>query len=237
MNWTLIVLLAVAGFLLIRYGKGLLAAIGKLMKDNAVVFATVIVVFIVALLVIVMFQPQVLVGPSGVFGSALKGAKAEANLKTAVLDPRDNPDVWSNRGLAQRVAIEYQLATARNQAEISVAEADRLSHLPKGHPDRALWDKVGMDPAAGSLPPAVQVSKNTIGEIAKNAGDELHKIDLNATEASLSKPLGMAPTGAEQWIRSLYDLPKGFVLSIGLILAILVVGLAFSKFARSVLRP
>lgn len=239
MNWIFIAFLVVTGFILFRYGKGLLASVGKLLKDNTAAFATVIVVCVVAILVVVMFQPQVLVGPSGIFGSNLRGSKAEANLKVAILDPADDPSIWKNQtaqAAAEAVASEYQLATAKNKAGISAAEADRLSHLPKGHPERALWDAAGMDPATGSLPPSVQVSKNTVGEIAKNAGDELHKIDLDATETSLSKPLGSAPAGSEQWVRSLYDLPKGLVLSIGLVIILIVTGLVFSKVARSVLR-
>lgn len=236
MNWFFIAFLAVAGFLLIRYGKSLLGAIGKLLKDNVAALATVLVVFIVAILVVVMFQPQVLIGSSGIFGSNLKGSRAEANLKAAILDPTDNPAVWKNQtaqAAAEAVASEYQLEVARNKAGISAAEAERLCRLPKGDPQRALWDKAGVDPCTASLPAGLQGS---VREVVKTTGEVASGIDLNATEASLTEPLGTAPTGSEQWIRSLYDLPKGLVLSVVLILVILVAGVAFSKVARSVLR-
>lgn len=243
MNWILIVLLAIAGFLLIRYWKGLFDALGKMFENSGSTLITLVIVLVVAGLIIILFQPQILVGSLGVFGPALKISRAEANLKSAAIDPRDNPDIWNNQ-IAQSLAVEvheavaseYQLATAKNKAGISAAEADRLSHLPKGHPDRALWDEAGMDPATGSLPPAVQVSKNTVGEIAKNVGDELRKIDLTDREKELSKPLGQAPANADLWLQQIYSTPKGWWVIAGLLLAVAVLGTMVTSLLRVLLR-
>ncbi|MDO8435856.1 MAG: hypothetical protein Q7S82_00520 [bacterium] len=243
MNWIPIVLLVVAGFLLIRYGKGLLAAAGNLFKDNAAAFAAVIIALVVAVLIIAMFQPQILVGSSGIFGSNLKGARAEANLKTAILDPRDDPSVWKSapaQAAAEASASEYQLATARNKAGISAAEAERLCRLPKGHAERALWDQAGLDPCEASLPAGLQgatraVAKTT-GEVAQSVGNTTSKIDLAATDKELSKPLGQAPADADNWLRQLYNLPKGLLVIAGLMLAIIVLGKMATSLLRTLLR-
>lgn len=239
MNWLVIVLFGIAGFLLIRYGRSIVAGIGRLLQDNTTSFMAALVILVVAVLVVVLFQPQFIVGSSGIFGSALKGSRAEANLKAYGLDPNDNPDNWPNK-VAQTasgaLASEYQLATAKNKAGISAAEADRLSHLPKGHPDRALWDAAKMDPAVGSLPPAVQVSKNTIGEVVENAGREIKSIDLTAMDKELSKSLGQAPANVNPVVKPTYDIPKGFVWITFLFIGVIVLGKIAISMLKALLR-
>lgn len=230
MNWILIVLLVVAGFLLIRYGKSLLAAVGKLFKDSATSLATAFVVVVAAVLMVVLFQPQTLIGSSGVFGSAMKISKAEANLRAAALDPTDNPLKWDSapaKGAADALASEYQLASAKNKAGVSAASAEAACYLPKGHDDRALWDRAGLDPCESSVPAGLQASTRavakTTGEIVENVGKELKSIE--AIDNRLSKPFGQAPAGMDPRDKYIYDQPAGIIylwalLPLTLVLAI-----------------
>lgn len=225
-NWILVGLLLIVGFFAIRHWKGLTDALGKVFKDGASAIAVVVVALIVAITIIaiiVIFKPQILapfLSQAGPFGPGLQVSRAEAKLQVAMLDPKDDPRVWKNQtaqAAAEAVVSEYQLATARNKAGISAAEADRLSHLPKGHPDRALWDVAGMDPAVGSLPSVIQVAGQTVSKISIP----------KETEEKLSKPLGVPPFGAEKWVQTIYQLPMGGVVLAAIMLMMVVIGVSF----------
>lgn len=239
MNWILIVSLVAAGFLLIWYRGKLLAAIGRLFQDNGRAFVALLISFVAASVLIVLFQPQFFqflfssVGPTG---PDRRVAETKADMVELALVPNINPNSWTSpaaKAAVDNVASEYQLATAKNKAGMSQADAEQACYLPKGHPDRALWDNAGLDPCKSSVPAGWQVTKRDAGEISKNAGDEIRKIDFTATDKELSRPWGQAPADADPWLRQIYNLPKGIPVMVGLtLLALLLVMTLRALFAR-----
>lgn len=232
-----------AAYLLWRFGGGLISGLGTSLGGafGGVVPALAIfgIVVVAAFAVIVIWQPTfftTMVGSRGPFGPDRRIADAKADSVIVALDPTINSALLPSapaRAVADNVVSELELATAKNNARISAAEAERLAHLPKGHPDRAKWDAAGMDPAAGAASSAEQRIKNTTGEVVKNAGDEIRKIDFTATDRELSKPWGQAPPDAETaGLKWLYNMPKGIPAMIMLI----VVAAVLIKTLRALLR-
>jgi len=197
---------------------------------------------LIVVAVLVFLELVLLLNPS-VFEFGFSPIRDKEAARAAVvkygLDPRDNPSQWSSdpaKAAAKALEAEYQRKAAEETAKLAVIEAtskrkaaeelakmsaieaDRLCHLPKGHPDRELFDKAGEDPCKKSLPARVQAGNGEIGPIDVSVGP----IDLSSLsglgktfsemERSLAQPLGNPPEGADNWIRQLYLLPKGVLL-------------------------
>ena len=145
-------------WLIVRHGKAVSAAL----KVNG--FAVALCLIIIEVAIILVFKPTVL---SFAFGIGRQEKQARADVVTYSLDPSDNPDVWSSKpaqAAARAVQSEYELTAARNFAGVSAAEAERLCHLPQGHPDRVLWDQAKLDPCKASLPAVVQLTQEKLDQ-------------------------------------------------------------------------
>ncbi len=200
--------------------------------------AMVAIVAILAVTVIAVIKPSVvtgILGPGGPFAAGQQADWAKASLYSAAIDPNNPEKNWVGESVPvaaarEALASEYQLATAKNKTGMSQAAAEAACYLPKGHPQRALWDSAGIDPCESSVPAGIQASARavakTTGEVAGNTGDALAKIDLTSVDKSLSAPVGLAPASADPLVKSTYDLPKGAVLFAGLLGLIFVLGLA-----------
>jgi len=201
-----LIIAAVLVFLVFKFGGRVLG------EGTAGATALVAIALVLAAVVVGVFRPAIL---DFAFGPGRQERQARADVVTYALDPADDPATyWASspaRAAAEAVETSYKLETAKSRAAISAAEAERLCHLPRGHPDRKVWDAAGEDPCQGSLP----------------AG--LRAVASAGPEEALAKPLGEAPAEAPEIIQQAYRLPKGFYLFGGLVILILVAGWALMR--------
>ena len=218
LHWIIIV---VGAYLLFRRGGtsfsvgGIFSGVSNALKG----LGPVLIVLIIAVAVIVVLRPNFFGFLSQAFGPGQQVSQAEADVKSYALDPLvTNYKNWQSdpaKAVAESLESKYKLETTQNNANIAAAEAERICRLPDGHPDRVPWEKAKMDPCQSSLPPGIQVAQKTIADA-----------DWDKAGNSMSRPLGVPPDGASNWIRDIWNLPI-FALALGgAVLALVVLRLA-----------
>lgn len=217
---------AILAYFALKALGGVFGKLGTHLGPTVSALAILGAVVVVGIVVIAVFAPSVF---DSFFENSYNEGRIEVGLKNQILNPKADPSRWASgpaRAAAESVETGYQVKTAKGKTQITQARAEAACYLPKGHPDRAVWDSVWLDPCGASTPAGIQATTKAVDKAVSSVDWEM--VNTTVRTPLVEKP----PVESSGWVRDISTLPAGIAGWIVAMISILVVGM----FARLVFR-